>query len=93
MELYENFKPRCSMETAYTIGYEQVSYNIVPIVRECYYNALSQCNINEFEYKHNVALLSVYMLGFLSGARAIRERKHLQQAKRHIYNNNHDSTI
>ena len=80
MEPYENFKPRCSIEESYTIGYEQAPYDIAPIAKECYYNALSKCNIDEFKYKHNVALMSVYMLGFLSGARAIRERKHLQQA-------------
>lgn len=80
MELYENFKPRCSIEESYTIGYEQASYDIALIAKECYYNAFSKCNCNDVLFKQNVAHTSVYMLGFLSGARAIRERKHLQQA-------------
>ncbi|MDE6412754.1 MAG: hypothetical protein K2K42_02480 [Eubacterium sp.] len=88
MELYENFKPRCSIEEAYTIGYEQVPYDIAPVVKKCYYDAFSKCNCNDVLFRQNVALMNVYIFGFLSGARAVRERKHLQQAK-----HNQDSKI
>lgn len=34
MELYENFKPRCTIEKAYTIGYEQAPYDIALMAKE-----------------------------------------------------------
>ena len=37
---------------------------------------------NEPIWNQHCAFASVYMMGFLSGARAVRERKHLQQANK-----------
>lgn len=77
MEPYENFKPRCSITEANNIV-EQTTPDIGWIALECYVNAYekeSHKYPNDTIWIQNYALASVYMLGFLSGSRAIRERK------------------
>lgn len=76
MNLYENFKPRCSIDEANRIGWRYTTCDIGPIAEECYCNAFNKCTIQDNLFKQNTALISVYMLGFLSGSRAVRERKH-----------------
>lgn len=74
MNLYENFKPRCNITEANELA-KQVPFNIPVAAYDCYCQAYIACESNETVVKQNVALGSVYMLGFLSGSRAIRERR------------------
>lgn len=82
MEPYESHRPRCSFEEAYRIM-EQSTYEIEKIAYKCYENSYKtgfKKQPDDAIWNVNCAFASVYMLGFLSGARAVRERKHLQQA-------------
>jgi hypothetical protein len=84
MESYESHRPRCSIEEAYQIM-EQSTYILGKIAYKCYensYNIGCQKYGNEPIWNQHCAFASVYMMGFLSGARAVRERKHLQQANK-----------
>ncbi len=77
MEPYENFKPRCSIADAEKIT-GQATPEIGKIARECYidtYQKESSKWKNDHIWNQHCALASVYMLGFISGARAVRERK------------------
>ena len=84
MESYESHKPRCSIEEAYQVM-EQSTYEIGKIAYKCYENSYKigfQKHRTDAVWNVNCAFASVYMMGFLSGARAVRERKHLQQANK-----------
>lgn len=77
MEFYENFKPRCSVEEAHCIA-GHATPEIGHVARECYINAYKEQSIkwsSDALWNQHCALASVYMLGFLSGSRAVRERK------------------
>ena len=83
MEPHESHRPRCSIEEAYQVM-EHSTYILGKIAYKCYedsYNIGCQKYGNEPIWNQHCAFASVYMMGFLSGARAVRERKHLQQAK------------
>lgn len=75
VDLYENFKTRGEITEAMaicehaTIGVMHDSYN-------CYCKAYEACKRDDDRiWKQNKALSAVYMLGFISGARAVRERR------------------
>ena len=75
MECYENFKVRCDNEEAIRIQ-DQVTISVMQQVHKCYCEAYKghMKTSNEILWLQHCALTSVYMLGFLSGSRAIRER-------------------
>lgn len=76
MEPYENFRPRCSIKDADHIA-GQATPEIGRIARECYVEAYENQSLkhkSDITWNQHCALASVYMLGFLSGARAVRER-------------------
>ena len=84
MEPYENFKPRYSIEDLDRIA-GTLTPDIGMIARKCYietYNNQEIKHKSDFLWNQCCAFANVYLLGFLSGARAVRERKHLQQAKK-----------
>lgn len=77
MDAYENFRPRYSIEEIEHIA-GQATIEIGIIARECYteaYKNQSLIHKSDITWNQHCALASVYMLGFLSGARAVRERK------------------
>lgn len=74
MEFYENFHTRCTSQEAFNIsGHLTIDINNELI--ECYVNAFKSIKSNDVNWKMHCALDTVYMLGFISGARAIRERQ------------------
>lgn len=76
MECYENFKVRCDNEETIRIQ-GQVPISVMKQAYECYMEAYKDHmkTSNEVLWLQHCALTSVYMLGFLSGSRAIRERQ------------------
>ena len=82
MKPYESHRPRCSFEEAYQIM-EQSTYEIGKIAYKCYENSYKkehQKHSSDAIWNVNCAFASVYMMGFLSGARAVRERKKVQKS-------------
>lgn len=77
MEPYENFKPRYSIEESDQIA-GQLTPEIGMIARKCYIETYNNQNLkhkNDILWNQCCAFASVYTMGFLSGARAVRERK------------------
>ena len=75
MDLYENFKTRCENKTAREIS-EQATIGVMHDAYNCYCDTYRACEPDDDTiWKQNKALAAVYMLGFISGARAIRERR------------------
>lgn len=82
MDCYENFKPRCSSKEAAEVAKYipltalQAAYDSY---KTGYLNSLSKKYISDGECN---GLCSVYTLGFLSGCRAMRERRKLNNDNR-----------
>ena len=76
MEPYENFKPRCNIDEAINLSNE-LTPDIAHTIYDCYGDAYMKKmkNIKEVKWLQSCSLNSVYMLGFISGSRAVRERK------------------
>lgn len=74
MEPYENFRPRCSIADANRLV-EQITPEIGFVSLNCYADAYKNCEGKDIRWKQHTSMASVYMLGFISGARAVRERK------------------
>lgn len=82
MEFSENFHTRCTKEEAFNIS-KHLTVDVNATIIECYVNAFENVNNDDINWKMHCALAAVYMLGFISGARAIRERqKEKRQALR-----------
>ncbi len=75
MDYLENFKIRCTEDEAENVA-AQVPGNVMKAAYECYCNAYINTDedLDEFS-KCYIAFTNVYVLGFLSGSRAVRERK------------------
>ncbi len=75
MDYLENFKIRCTEDEAENVA-GQVPADAIKTAYECYYNAYKNTNEDyDALSKCYLALANVYVLGFLSGSRAVRERK------------------
>ncbi len=77
MEFGENFEIRCNIEEAVRIS-DHLTFDVGMLAVDCYTDAFYKAK-GEILWKQRKGLDAVYMLGFISGARAIRER---QKAKR-----------
>lgn len=74
MNIFENFKTRCTeSEVKRLLG--QAPLDVMQDVYSCYNNLYDNCEGQDFIWKKYSAATGVYMFGFLSGCRAIRERK------------------
>lgn len=71
MEICKNFGTYCTIQEAINlVNYLPIS--IATTTYECYCDAYKSCKGNDTLWKTHTALDAVYMLGFLSGARAVR---------------------
>lgn len=74
MDLYENFKTRGESKEAIEI-FKHATIDIMQDSYDCYCEAYKACKEDSsYIWKQHSALSAVYLLGFISGARAIRER-------------------
>lgn len=76
MEFSENFHTRCTKEEALHIA-NHLTVDVTVDLIECYVNAFENTKADS-SWKIHCALSAVYMLGFVSGARAIRERQRIK---------------
>ncbi len=73
MNCFENFKSRCTNdEVKKLLG--QVPLEVLYETYDLYNKSFEECK-GDFVWKKHSAAASVYMLGFISGCRAIKERK------------------
>ena len=71
MECCKNFDIHCTYGEAINLaGHLPVS--VMTMAYDCYCDAYKSCKGNNEKWKIHNALDAVYMLGFLSGARAVR---------------------
>lgn len=73
MEPGENFRIRCTNEEAFNLE-EEMTADIGITLME-YFNTVYNNVDDGVHWKAHCALTTVYAAGFLSGSRAIRERK------------------
>lgn len=80
----ENFDVRCDIKDAVHLS-EHLTVDVSMIVADCYTDAFYNAK-GETLWKQYRGLDAVYMIGFISGCRAIRERqKAKRQAKRLLF--------
>lgn len=77
MEYGENFNTRCNIEEAVQIS-DYLTFDVGMLAVDCYTDAFYNAK-GETLWKQRKGLDAVYMLGFISGARAIRERQKAKQ--------------
>lgn len=79
MDFSINFEPRCTPEEAAEIS-RLITLDIDAIVYSCYCNTCETVTEKEDDATWGIhsALDTVYMMGFLSGSRAIRKRNRKQ---------------
>ncbi|MDE6470132.1 MAG: hypothetical protein K2L19_03835 [Eubacterium sp.] len=76
MESGKNFKPHISAEDAINICYKYATTGVMYDAYDCYCKAYDQCKPdNDIIWKQHSGLAVVYIMGFISGSRAVRERK------------------
>lgn len=73
MNSLENVKSRCTNDEVKKL-LEQVPLEVLYDVYDLYNKTFEECE-GDFTWKKYSAAASVYMLGFISGCRAIKERK------------------
>lgn len=74
MDLYENFKARCDNGEAIELASQSTIGTIID-AQNCYTKAMeAKKSEKDRQWAHLTSLSSVYVLGFISGARAVRER-------------------
>ena len=70
-----NFDIKCSIEEAVNIT-EHITVNIHMAAAACYSGVFNKTKPeNNKRWKHYRALSTVYMLGYISGCRAVREKQ------------------
>ena len=70
-----NFDIKCSIEEAVNIA-EHITVNIPMAAAACYSGVFNKTKPeNDKRWKHYRALSTVYMLGYISGCRAVREKQ------------------
>ena len=79
MEAYQNFKIRCSEAEASSLAYHELPAELLEplggLFSKEYENKINRYELYSPEYAICCSMLSIYALGFVSGARAVRERK------------------
>lgn len=70
MDFGSNFNTHCTIEEAIDIS-RFLTSDIMAIAYNCYCNAYKSCQ-GETEWKIHSGLDAVYILGFISGSRAVR---------------------
>ena len=73
MESHENFSCRCNIDEAIRLS-DIATVDILERARLCYRDAYRSDCSEDVQWRCSRSLLSVYIMGFLSGARAVRER-------------------
>lgn len=73
MEYSENFDARCGIKEAVLLS-EYLTVDVSMLATDCYTNAFYNAK-GETLWKQHKGVGAVYMLGFISGCRAIRERQ------------------
>ena len=74
MDFSVNFEPRCTEQEATKIA-QLITIDVDKAAYDCYCYAFKNEKITDTDFKIHSALDAVYMMGFLSGCRAIRERQ------------------
>lgn len=77
MEYSENFGARCNIEEAVRIS-DYLTVDVSMFAVDCYTNAFYNAK-GETLWKQHRGLDAVYMLGFISGCRAIREKQKVKR--------------
>jgi hypothetical protein len=73
MDLSVNFEPKVELKEADQIA-GKVTINIGAVIENCFYQVLND-ETDDKQWQLYKAITTIYTMGFLSGARAIRERK------------------
>lgn len=77
MNAAENFEPRISASEAFNICYKYSTIGVMHNAYDCYRKAYNQCEeSSDSIWKQRIGLAAVYVMGFISGCRAVRARKH-----------------
>mgnify|MGYP006992793164 CR=1 FL=1 len=77
MEYSENLHTRCNIEEAVRIS-DHLTFDVSMLAVDCYTDAFYSVKGETF-WKQRKGLDAVYMLGFISGCRAIRERQKVKR--------------
>lgn len=76
MNLDENFKPHISADDAIKICYKYSTIGVMYDAYDCYIKAYNQCKQDSNTiWKQRSGLAAVYVMGFISGCRAARQKK------------------
>lgn len=77
MEYSENFDARCGIKEAVHLS-DYLTVDVSMLATDCYANAFYNAKGETLRKQHR-GLDAVYMLGFISGCRAIRERQKVKR--------------
>ena len=75
-----NFAPRITSDEAVHIS-AQLTAAQWRAIEDAYMRQYKQCDLNDPRWKTIMGLTAVYTLGFVSGARYVRERKRKEAAQ------------
>lgn len=77
MNAAENFEPHISASEAINICYKCSTISVMYDAYDCYRKAYNQREeSSDIIWKQHSGLAAVYVMGFISGCRAVRARKH-----------------